>query len=110
MVHVVITPVNVQCLNEWTGVPNIASPWAYSFLTVFCATGLTMIMRWREEPSARRQRRRRLIYWTYAGIVAALWVKFLLAHMPEPRIYDLDTYYASTHACASTSCSTCSPT
>ncbi|MFF1321386.1 MAB_1171c family putative transporter [Streptomyces sp. PAN_FS17] len=96
MVLVVITPVNIQRLNEWTGVPNIASPWAYSFLTVFCATGLTMIMRWREEPSARRQRRIRLIYWTYAGIVAALWVTFQLAHVPEPRIYDLDTYYAST--------------
>jgi hypothetical protein len=74
----------------------MASPWAYSFLTTFCATGLTMIMRWREEPSPRRQRRIRLIYWTYAGIVAALWVTFLIAHVPTPRIYDLDTYYAST--------------
>ncbi|MGW2722017.1 MAB_1171c family putative transporter [Streptomyces sp. NPDC001492] len=95
-VLVVITPVNIERLNELTGVPNIASPWAYSFLTAFCATGLTMIIRWREEPSERRRRRMRRIYWAYAGVVVALWVTFLLAHAPEPRIYDLDTYYAST--------------
>jgi hypothetical protein len=95
-VLVVITPVNIRRLNELTGVPNIASPWAYSFLTAFCATGLTMIIRWREEPSERRRRRMRRIYWVYAGVVVALWGTFLLAHAPEPRIYDLDTYYAST--------------
>ncbi|MGW1209461.1 MAB_1171c family putative transporter [Streptomyces sp. NPDC002499] len=95
-VLVVITPVNIERLNEYTGVPNIASPWAYSFLTAFCATGLTMIMRWREEPSERRRRRMRRVYWIYAGVVVALWGTFLLAHVPEPRIYDLDTYYAST--------------
>ncbi|MFF9819281.1 MAB_1171c family putative transporter [Streptomyces sp. NPDC014006] len=93
---VVIIPVNIERLNELTGVPNIAAPWAYSFLTASCATGLTMIMRWREEPSARRRRRIRRIYWMYAGIIAALWVTFLLADTPQERIYDLDTYYAST--------------
>lgn len=95
-VLVVITPANIHRLNVWTGVPNIAAPWAYSFLTAFCATGLTMIMRWREPPSERRRRRMIAIYWIYAGIVVALWVTFLLADVPEPRIYDLDTYYAST--------------
>ncbi|MFC5220050.1 MAB_1171c family putative transporter [Streptomyces coerulescens] len=96
MVLIVVTPVNIERLNQWTGVPNMASPTAYSFLTTFCATALTMIMRWREEPSPRRQRRIRLIYWIYAGIIVALWVTFLMADVPEPRIYDLDTYYAST--------------
>ncbi|MET7472935.1 MAB_1171c family putative transporter [Streptomyces sp. NPDC005648] len=95
-VLVVITPANIERLNRLTGVPNIASPWAYSFLTAFCATGLTMIIRWREEPSERRSRRMRRIYWAYAGVVAALWGTFLLADAPEPRIYDLDTYYANT--------------
>jgi hypothetical protein len=95
-VLVVITPVNIHRLNTLTGVPNIASPWAYSFLTAFCATGLTMITRWREEPSAERQRKMRRIYVIYACIVAALWVTFFLADAPEERIYDLDTYYAST--------------
>ncbi|MCI3269882.1 MAB_1171c family putative transporter [Streptomyces cylindrosporus] len=95
-VLVVITPANIERLNRLTGVPNIASPWAYSFLTAFCATGLTMIIRWREEPSERRARRMRRIYWAYAGVVAALWGTFLLADTPEPRIYDLDTYYAGT--------------
>lgn len=95
-VLVVITPVNIHRLNVLTGIPNIAAPWAYSFLTAFCATGLTMIMRWREAPSERRRQRMITIYWVYAGIIAALWVTFLMADVPEPRIYDLDTYYAST--------------
>ncbi|WP_309506004.1 MAB_1171c family putative transporter [Streptomyces pyxinicus] len=95
-VLVVITPVNIDRLNRLTGIPNIASPWAYSFLTAFCATGLTMIMRWREAPSPRRHRRMITVYWIYAGIVAGLWFTFLMAHVPEPRIYDLDTYYANT--------------
>ncbi|MFE5396249.1 MAB_1171c family putative transporter [Streptomyces sp. NPDC056568] len=96
VVLVVITPANIDRLNELTGVPNIASPWAYSFLTAFCATGLTMIMRWREEPSPRRRRRMRNVYRIYAGVVVGLWTTFLLADVPEPRIYDLDTYYAGT--------------
>ncbi|MFE9679324.1 DUF6545 domain-containing protein [Streptomyces sp. NPDC006259] len=95
-VIVVITPINIHRLNVWTGIPNLAAPWAYSFLTAFCATGLTMIMRWREPPSDRRRRRMTAIYWIYAGIIVALWVTFLLADVPEARIYDLDTYYAST--------------
>ncbi len=95
-VLVVITPINIHRLNVITGVPNIAAPWAYSFLTAFCATGLTMIMRWREPPSNRRRRRMIAIYWIYAGIGLGLWSTFLLADVPEPRIYDLDTYYAST--------------
>ncbi|MEW1994061.1 MAB_1171c family putative transporter [Streptomyces coelicoflavus] len=95
-VLVVITPVNIERLNDLTGVPNIASPWAYSFLTAFCATGLTMIMRWREPPSVGRRRRIRRIYWIYAGVVAVLWLTFILADVPTARIYDLDTYYAGT--------------
>ncbi|MEU5193700.1 MAB_1171c family putative transporter [Streptomyces scabiei] len=95
-VIVVITPVNIDRLNVLTGVPNIAAPWAYTFLTAFCATGLTMIMRWREPPSEGRRRRMLAIYWVYATICAALWVTFILADVPEPRIYDLDTYYATT--------------
>ncbi|MFI2645380.1 MAB_1171c family putative transporter [Streptomyces sp. NPDC018610] len=95
-VLVVITPVNIDRLNRLTGVPNIASPWAYSFLTASCATGLAMIIRWREPPSRRRRRTIRRLYGAYAGVVAALWTTFWLADAPVPRIYDLDTYYATT--------------
>ncbi|MEU6011868.1 MAB_1171c family putative transporter [Streptomyces sp. NPDC047453] len=95
-VLIVITPINIQRLNVLTGVPNIAAPWAYSFLTAFNATGLTMIIRWREAPSEGRRRRMIRIYWIYAAIGVGLWATFLLAHAPEPRIYDLDTYYAGT--------------
>ncbi|GAA1428986.1 hypothetical protein GCM10009601_43240 [Streptomyces thermospinosisporus] len=95
-VLVVITPVNIHRLNVWTGVPNIAAPWAYSFLTGFCAAALIMIIRWREAPSERRRRRMIAIYCIYGGVIVALWVTFLLADVPEPRVYDLDTYYATT--------------
>jgi hypothetical protein len=95
-VLVVVTPVNISRLNRWTGIPNLAAPTAYSFLTLFCAFGLTMIMRWSEPPSERRRRRIIVSYWIFAGIIAGLWATFLLADIPEPRIYDLDTYYAST--------------
>ncbi|MGW3059466.1 MAB_1171c family putative transporter [Streptomyces goshikiensis] len=95
-VFVSVTPVNIHRINELTGIPNFAAPWGYSLLTVFCATCLTMIMRWREEPSDRRRRRMRLVYWIYSGIVLALWGTFFLADVPEERIYDLDTYYAGT--------------
>lgn len=95
-VFVVITPVTIHRLNVVTGVANIAAPIAYSLLTVFCSISLTMIMRWREPPSRRRRRRMGVIYWLHAGIVAMLWVTFGMAHVPKPRIYDLDTYYATT--------------
>ncbi|MGX2998873.1 MAB_1171c family putative transporter [Streptomyces sp. JNUCC 64] len=95
-VLVIIHPVSIHRLNVLTGVPNIASPAAYSFLTASCATTLAMITRWREPPSERRRRRMLRIRLVYAGIGAALWVTFLLAHAPEARVYDLDTYYAST--------------
>ncbi|GGQ93745.1 MAB_1171c family putative transporter [Streptomyces flaveolus] len=95
-VLVVVTPVNIERLNAWTGIPNFASPWAYSFLTASGATGLAMITRWREPPSQRRRRGIRRIHWAYGGVVAGLWVTFFLASVPEPRVYDLDTYYAGT--------------
>ncbi|MEU6406016.1 MAB_1171c family putative transporter [Streptomyces sp. NPDC046985] len=95
-VMVVITPINIERLNAWSKIPNLSAPWAYSFLTAFCATALTMIMRWREEPSERRRRRMIRIYWIYGGIIAGLWATFFLADASEIRIYDLDTYYANT--------------
>ncbi|MGA5127769.1 MAB_1171c family putative transporter [Streptomyces pseudogriseolus] len=95
-VFVSVTPVNIHRINEITGVPNIAAPWTYSLLTAFCATCLTMIMRWREEPSPARDRRMRRVYVIYTGIIVGLWVTFLLADVGQERIYDLDTFYANT--------------
>jgi hypothetical protein len=99
-VLVVITPVNIERLNELTGIPNIASPWAYSFLTAFCATGLTMIMRWREVPSAGRRRRMRRIYWIYSGVIVALWGTFL----PNVALIEGLLAAAPGHLSCSTSC------
>ncbi|WP_405918189.1 MAB_1171c family putative transporter [Streptomyces sp. NBC_00728] len=95
-VFVVVTPDTILWLNNVSGVANIAAPIAYSLLTLFCAIQLTMIMRWREPPSGRRRRRMFTVSWIHAGIVAALWTTFLMADVPVPRIYDLDTYYATT--------------
>ncbi|MFK0143195.1 MAB_1171c family putative transporter [Streptomyces murinus] len=95
-VFVSVTPVNIHRINAMTGVTNIAAPWSYSLLTAFCATCLTMIMRWRETPSEQRRRRMRRVYVIYSAIIAGLWLTFLLADLPVERIYDIDTYYANT--------------
>lgn len=95
-VFVSVTPVNLQKINDITGVPNIAAPWTYSMLTSFCGACLTMIITWREDPSARRRRRIRLVWIAYGSLILALWGTFLMADVPVVRIYDLDTYYANT--------------
>lgn len=91
-----VTPASIRRLNDLTGVANFAAPWVYSLLTAFCATCLTMIMRWREVPSERRRRRMRGVWLVYCGVIVALWVTFLLADVPEERVHDLDTFYART--------------
>lgn len=91
-----ITPANIERINDVTGVTNFAAPLAYSLLTAFFASCLTMTISWKEEPSPRRQRILRSIWATYAGIIAALWLTFTLAEVPDERIYDIDTYYANT--------------
>ncbi|MER8119012.1 MAB_1171c family putative transporter [Streptomyces sp. NPDC094031] len=95
-VFVSVTPINIHRINAMTGVTNIAAPWSYSLLTAFGASCLTMIMRWRETPSEQRRRRIRRVYVIYSAIIAGLWTTFLLADVPVERIYDLDTYYATT--------------
>ncbi|MGY1502999.1 MAB_1171c family putative transporter [Streptomyces sp. QTS52] len=95
-VFVSVTPANIHRINVMTGVPNIAAPWTYSLLTAFCATCLNMIRRWREGPSAKRQRKMKRVYFIYTGIIVALWVTFFLADVSRERVYDLDTYYANT--------------
>ncbi|MER6917359.1 MAB_1171c family putative transporter [Streptomyces sp. NPDC000594] len=95
-VFVSVTPTSIEWINDTVGVPNIAAPWGYSLLTAFCANCLTMIIRWREGPTDARRRKMRLVYWSYSGIIVALWLTFLLADVPDERILDLDTYYANT--------------
>lgn len=95
-VFVSVAPSSIHRLNTLTGVPNFAAPWSYSLLTLFCAACLTMIITWREEPTARRRRRIRLVWASYLGVVVALWATFLMADVPVERVYDLDTYYADT--------------
>jgi NADH:ubiquinone oxidoreductase subunit 6 (subunit J) len=91
-----VAPSSIRRINDLTGVANFAAPWAYSMLTLFCAACLTMIITWREEPTAARRRRIRLVWAVYLGAVAALWVTFLMADVPVERVRDLDTYYANT--------------
>ncbi|MEV1081992.1 MAB_1171c family putative transporter [Streptomyces sp. NPDC050211] len=94
-VFVSVAPASIHRINTVTGVPNIAAAWVYSLLTAFCASCLTMVITWRDKPSARRRARIRGIWLIYLSIIAALWITFLLADVPSERIYDLDTYYAS---------------
>ncbi|MGW2426192.1 MAB_1171c family putative transporter [Streptomyces sp. NPDC001709] len=93
---VFISVTHIHKINVITGVPNFAGPWTYSMITAFCGACLTMIITWREEPSSRRRRRIRWVWAIYAGVIAALWMTFLMADVPVERDYDLDTYYANT--------------
>ncbi|MER6678434.1 MAB_1171c family putative transporter [Streptomyces sp. NPDC000983] len=95
-VFISVTPANIHRINTLTGVPNFAAPWAYTLINAFCGACLTMIITWREEPSPCRTR---LIAWAwtgYATVIAALWITFLMADVPDERVYDLDTHYATT--------------
>ncbi|MFH0246003.1 MAB_1171c family putative transporter [Streptomyces sp. HK10] len=91
-----VAPTSLAKINDISGVPNFAAPWTYSLLTAFCASCITMIITWREAPSARRRTKVRRVIAIYTGIVVALWSTFLLADVPVERVYDLDTYYANT--------------
>ncbi|MFJ5777070.1 MAB_1171c family putative transporter [Streptomyces sp. NPDC093094] len=91
-----VSPASIHRINTVTGVANFAAPWAYSLLTLFCAACLNMIITWREEPTAARRRRIRLVWAIYLAAVVGLWGTFLMADVPVERVYDLDTYYAGT--------------
>ncbi len=95
-VFISVMPGNIRRINSITGVPNFAAPWTYSLINAFCGACLTMIITWREEPSPRRTRRIAWAWTGYGSVIAALWLTFLLAEVPSERVYDLDTYYATT--------------
>ncbi|MGW0709900.1 MAB_1171c family putative transporter [Streptomyces sp. NPDC002643] len=92
-------PSTLASINRLVGVPNIAAPWVYSLITAFCAACLLLILSWRHGPadrSAATRRARRRVVIGYASVVVGLWVLFALADVPEERLRDLDTYYATT--------------
>ncbi|MFI1695000.1 MAB_1171c family putative transporter [Streptomyces bobili] len=98
-VFVFVAPSTIRWVNQVTGVPNISGPWVYSLLTAFCGSCLLLIITWRDGLSDRSPRTRAAMRWvlgTYAAVIAALWIMFALAEMPEERLRDLDTHYANT--------------
>ncbi|MFF8903891.1 MAB_1171c family putative transporter [Streptomyces olivaceoviridis] len=98
-VFVFCTPSTIAWVNRLTGVPNISAPWCYSLITAFCGSCLLLIITWRNGLSARSAATRRAMRWVisvYSGVIAALWMLFLLADAPEERLRDLDTHYATT--------------
>ncbi|GAA4794649.1 MAB_1171c family putative transporter [Streptomyces ziwulingensis] len=98
-VFVFASPAVIGWTNRITGVPNLAAPLVYSLLTALCASWLLLIVAWRNgltDRSAATRRTARWVVFAYAGVVAALWVLFVLADVPVERRRDLDTYYATT--------------
>lgn len=92
-------PTAIAKVNRVTGVPNIAAPWVYSLITAFGAACLLLILAWRGGLARRSPSTRRAMRWVvgvYSGVIVALWVLFALADVPEERLRDLDTYYATT--------------
>ncbi|QNP72900.1 hypothetical protein IAG44_28040 [Streptomyces roseirectus] len=98
-VFVFVAPSTIRWTNRVTGVPNIAAPWCYSLLTAFAGSCLLLIIAWRNGLSDLTDSTRRAMRWVigvYSGVIALLWVLFLLADAPVERVRDLDTYYANT--------------
>jgi hypothetical protein len=98
-VFVFVAPSTIGWVNRVTGVPNISAPWVYSLLTAFCSSCLLLIITWRNglsDRSADTRRAMRRVTVGYAGVIVAIWVLFLLADVPQERLRDLDTYYATT--------------
>ncbi|MEU6551285.1 MAB_1171c family putative transporter [Streptomyces sp. NPDC046915] len=91
-----LPPQHLHRINEITGVPNFAAPWAYSLITAYCGACLWLVILWRKPPSPGRRRQIRLVWAAYAAIIAGLWVTFLLGDHRVERLRDLDTYYANT--------------
>ncbi|MFE2075859.1 MAB_1171c family putative transporter [Streptomyces misionensis] len=98
-VFVFCMPSMIAWLNRLTGVANFAAPWCYSLITANSGACLLFIVTWRDglpERSARTRRTTRWVVSVYSGVIALLWVLFLLADVPVERVRDLDTYYART--------------
>jgi hypothetical protein len=98
-VFVFAAPSTIAWTNRVAGVPNIAAPLVYSLVTAACAACLLLIVSWRHSPaedSATTRRARRWVVAGYASVIAVLWGLFALADVPEERVRDLDTYYATT--------------
>ncbi|MGW0880580.1 MAB_1171c family putative transporter [Streptomyces sp. NPDC002671] len=98
-VFVFCTPSTIAAVNRLTGVPNISAPWCYSLVTAMSGSCLWLIIAWRNgltDGSAATRRAMRRVVMAYAGVIAALWLLFLLADVPVERLRDLDTYYATT--------------
>jgi len=98
-VFMFVAPSTIRWMNRATGVPNIAAPWCYSLLTAFAGSCLLLIIAWRNGLSDLTPSTRRAMWWVigvYSGVIALLWVLFLLADAPVERVRDLDTYYANT--------------
>ncbi|MFJ6660271.1 MAB_1171c family putative transporter [Streptomyces sp. NPDC091377] len=98
-VFVFAAPSTIAWVNRTTGVPNIAAPWCYSLLMAFSASCLLLIIAWRNGLSERTAETRRAMRWVisgYSAVIGALWLLFLLADVPEERLRDLDTHYATT--------------
>lgn len=98
-VFVFCTPSTIHRVNQLTGVPNFSAPWCYSLITAMSASGLLLIVTWRNGLSDRSAVTRRAMRWVvsaYSAVIVALWVLFLLADAPVERVQDLDTYYAGT--------------
>ncbi|WP_369195795.1 MAB_1171c family putative transporter [Streptomyces djakartensis] len=98
-VFVFVAPSTIARVNRLTGVANFSGPWVYSLLTAFCAFCLLLIITWRNGLADRSDRTRRAmrgVVVVYSCVIAAMWVLFALADVPEERLRDLDTYYANT--------------
>ncbi|MFF2026767.1 hypothetical protein ACFVW2_33895 [Streptomyces sp. NPDC058171] len=89
-------PRTIVWLNDVTGVPNVSAPWVYTLLTAFCASCLVLLIVWKDDDRAVTRRSVRCVTVAYATVIVGLWILFALADVPDERVQDLDTHYATT--------------
>ncbi|MGW7263703.1 MAB_1171c family putative transporter [Streptomyces sp. NPDC054842] len=98
-IFVFAAPATITWTNRVTGVPNVSAPVVYTLLTAFCGSCLLLVLAWRNGLSEHSPGTRRATRWVvalYTGVIVALWTLFALADVPDERVRDLDTYYATT--------------
>ncbi|MER7759504.1 MAB_1171c family putative transporter [Streptomyces sp. NPDC097619] len=95
-VFVFAYPPMIAWVNQLVGIPNVAAPWVYSILTIYCGSCLVLMIYWRGGDQATVKRFIWTVVSAYSTVIISYWVLFAFADVPVERLRDLDTYYATT--------------
>ncbi|RPE39026.1 hypothetical protein EDD90_1980 [Streptomyces sp. Ag109_O5-1] len=89
-------PTVIAKMNDLTGIVNFSAPWVYSLITLFSASCLLLIIKWRGGDEVSIRRATWWVYGSYGTLVLGLWLCFSMGDHHVERVRDLDTFYATT--------------